>query len=131
MSKYCRYCGEKMRRSDDCFCYKCRREGIAVDRFYRKIPYQDKASLTEDEQDALRFNGVDTMVCAVVILSIPAFFLGFELYSYLKGSGLWVSLGIRIFLILLLLFAVYLEILGIQLFRLRKKHFKKRLTFQF
>lgn len=117
-----------MSRPGDRFCYKCRREGGAVDRFYRKIPEQDKASLTEDEQDALRFLGMDNMACAVVIFAFPAGFLGFELYSFLTGGGLWVSHGIRIFLVLLLLFAVYLEILGIQLFKLRKKTFQKKIN---
>ncbi len=60
MAKYCRYCGEKMSRPKDRFCYKCRREGRAVDRFYRKIPEEDKATLTEDEQDALRAEGIRT-----------------------------------------------------------------------
>lgn len=40
-----------MNRPQDRFCYKCRKEGSAVDRFYRKIKEKDKLPLNETEQD--------------------------------------------------------------------------------
>lgn len=44
----------------DCFCYECREEGIPVDMFYKLIK-EDKAPLTENEQDLLRAAGAEAI----------------------------------------------------------------------
>lgn len=126
MAKYCRYCGEKMSRPQDRFCYKCRREGTAVDRFYRKIPEEDKASLTENEQDALRAEGIDTMACAVitVIFTLPILLADIACYFY--GVGWQIRISLKVLLILIIVFAVRLGIMGYQLFMLKKKAFRKK-----
>ncbi len=126
MAKYCRYCGEKMSRPQDRFCYKCRREGSAVDRFYRKIPEEDKASLTEDEQDALRAEGIDTILCAVItgIFVLP--FLLVDIACYLFETGWKLSIFSKTVLILIIILAVRIGIMGHQLFMLKKKAFRKK-----
>ncbi len=126
MAKYCRYCGKKMSRPKDRFCYKCHREGSAVDRFYRKIPEEDKASLTEDEQDALRSEGTDTMLCAVItgIFVLPLLLVDIAFYIY--GAGWQLSIFPRTVLILIIILAVRIGIMGHQLFMLKKKAFRKK-----
>lgn len=129
MAQYCRYCGEKMKQPKDRFCYKCRREGSAVDGFYRKIPEKDKILLTEDEQDILRGAGSETMVCAFLIIMLfplPFIILGvvFLLYELDEQYpiGLWIAL-IAIFAV-----SVKMFILGWQLFMLKRKPCGKKLN---
>lgn len=126
MAKYCRYCGEKMNQPKDNFCYKCRKEGTAVDKFYRKIPEEDKASLTEDEQDALRAEGIGTIACAVVIIIFLLPILYLDISSYIYGLDWKFPIFLKVFLILIIVFAVRLGIMGHQLFMLKKKAFRKK-----
>lgn len=126
MAKYCRYCGEKMSRPKDAFCYKCRREGSAVDRFYRKIPMQDKSSLTEDEQDILRADGLYTVVGIFILELAPLILLGFDIYSLLSGYGGLISLALRTVLIAVIVFLAYIGIIAFRLFMLKKRTFKHK-----
>lgn len=126
MAKYCRYCGEKMNSPRDAFCYKCRREGKAVDRFYRKIPDQNKVSLTEDEQDILRADGFDTFWCTFILELAPLVFLGFDVYSLLAGYGGLISGVLRAVLIVIIVFLAYIGIIAFRLFMLKKSTFKHK-----
>lgn len=129
MAQYCRYCGEKMKQPEDRFCYKCRREGSAVDRYYRKIKEEDKIPLTEDEQDVLRGAGMETMVCSctlIILLQLPFIILGVVFLLYGLDSpypiGLWIAL-IAVFAV-----SVKMFILGWQMFMLKRKPCGKKLN---
>lgn len=123
MAKYCRFCGEKMNRPQDRFCYKCRREGSAVDRFYRKIKEEDKLPLNETEQDILRADGLDTLIGICILEFAPLVFLGFDIYSLLSGNGGLISSYLRVFLICIIAFLAYIGIIAFQLFMLKKRAF--------
>lgn len=126
MAKYCRYCGEKMSESRDCFCYKCRREGKPVDRFYRRIREEDKAPLIEEEQDLLRSEGKDAIACGIVIdfFALPFVILDFCARVIDPSIGTKLSAWLSIILILLVLFGGYIIFLGSQMLLLKRKVFR-------
>lgn len=131
MAKYCRYCGQKMSATRDCFCYLCRREGKPVDRFYRRIREEDKAPLTEDEQDLLRTEGLDVFIGAPILGFLPLLFLLLDFYARVidPSFGTRISIpGIRLFLVFVLIFALYIAFLGFQMYALKRRFFKFRLN---
>lgn len=131
MAKYCRYCGQKMSAPRDCFCYLCRREGKPVDRFYRRIGEEEKAPLTEDEQDLLREEGVGVFLGALILGFLPLFFLFMDFYARVidPSVGTRISIpGMRLFLGVALAYIVYVAFLGLQIYTLKRKLFKRRLN---
>lgn len=131
MAKYCRYCGQKMSEPRDCFCYLCRREGKPVDRFYRRIREEEKAPLTEDEQDLLRTEGQDAFFAGLILGFLPLFFLFLDFYARVIDPtvGTRISIpGARLVLGLVLAYALYISFLGLQMYALKRKVFKFRLN---
>lgn len=126
MAKYCRYCGEKMNRPQDRFCYKCRKEGSAVDGFYRKIKEEDKLPLNETEQDILRADGLGTFLGICILEFAPLVFMGFDIYSLLSGGGGLISSYLRVFLIFIIVLLAYIGITAFQLFMLKKRAFRHK-----
>lgn len=131
MAKYCRYCGNKMSDPRDRFCYVCRREGNPVDRFYRRIREEDKAPLTEDEQDLLRAEGLDVFVGTLIGGFLPLFFLFMDFYARVIDPtvGTRISIpGFRLILGIVLAYMLYIAFLGFQMFALKRRFFKCRLN---
>lgn len=131
MAKYCRYCGQKMSEPRDGFCYLCRREGKPVDRFYRRIREEEKAPLTEDEQDLLRGEGEGVFLGALILGVLPLFFLVMDFYARVIDPtvGTRISIpGMRLFLGAALAYIVYIAFLGFQMYALKRKAFKLRLN---
>lgn len=129
MAKYCRYCGEVMKRPNDAFCYKFRRAGSAVDRYYRKIKEEDKIPLTEDEQDLLRGAGIETMMCAfmiIILFPLPLMILGAVLQF--SGVGALFPVGLWTALIAVTAFSVKMFILGRQMYALKRKACGKKIN---
>lgn len=124
MALYCRYCGEEMKQPKEAFCYKCHKEGSAVDFFYRKIKEQNKLTLIEDEQDFLRSDGSGIIVCAVIMELCSLFLPAFDIYSRLTGGEELLPLPFIIFFGIGIVFFAYAGIIGFQMYTLNRKFFK-------
>ncbi len=135
MAKYCRHCGEKMPQPKDAFCYKCRKDGEAVDHLYRKIREEDKTPLNDYEQDTLReavsyhivMLSIVVFACIIVMAALISIILSSHAFT---SSSVLAGLAGIIPLLALVLFGGYSVFVEAKLYFFRKDFFKSNLNYK-